>query len=98
MLLPSHIESLGLIVLEAIYLKKFIFISDNVPIDLNGTLLGESLKLDINLWVNRVSDFILKDNTVPNLYYREKKLNEYNLENITFLWEKKFSTLFNVQK
>ena len=97
-LLPSHIESLGLIVLEAIYLKKFIFISDNVPIDLNGTLLGESLKLDINLWVNRVSDFILKDNTVPNLYYREKKLNEYNLENITFLWEKKFSTLFNVQK
>lgn len=96
-LLPSHIESLGLIVLEAIYLNKYIFISDNVPIDLNATFLGESLKLDINLWVNRVSDFISKDNTVPSSHYRERLLNEYNLDKITYLWKKSFKTLLNSQ-
>jgi glycosyltransferase involved in cell wall biosynthesis len=94
-LLPSHIESLGLIVLEAVYFKKYVFISDNVPIDLNATFLGESLKLEINLWVNRVSDFICNDNTIPNLYYRERLLNEFNLENITQSWRKSFNIFFD---
>jgi glycosyltransferase involved in cell wall biosynthesis len=92
-LLPSHIESLGLIVLEAIFFNKYIFISEHVPFDLNGSLIGETLKLDIDLWVNRVSSFILTKKNNHNLKNREKILNEYNLETISFLWNRSFTTL-----
>jgi glycosyltransferase involved in cell wall biosynthesis len=95
-LLTSYIESLGLIVLEAIFLKKYIFISENVPFDLNGTSLGETLKLDEILWVDRISNFIMNNNHTINLDKRNQILNDYNFEKIKLLWKNNFSRLLNL--
>jgi glycosyltransferase involved in cell wall biosynthesis len=86
-MLPSYIESLGLIVLEAIFLKKYIFISENVPFDLNGTTLGETLKLDEILWFDRISHYLNKDVHFINNINREIFLNKYDFQTISKLWE-----------
>jgi hypothetical protein len=86
-MLPSYIESLGLIVLEAIFLKKYIIISENVPFDLNGTSLGETLKLDEILWFDRISHYLNKDVHFINNINREIFLNKYDFQTISKLWE-----------
>lgn len=96
-MLPSYIESLGLIVLEAIFLKKYIFISENVPFDLNGTSLGETLKLDEILWFDRISNFIINNNHTINIEMRNQILNDYNFEKVKLLWKDNFSRLLNLK-
>jgi hypothetical protein len=95
-MLPSYIESLGLIVLEAIFLQKYIFISENVPFDLNGTSLGETLKLDEILWFDRISHFITSNNHAINIEKRNQILNDYNYEKVKLLWKNNFSRLLNL--
>jgi glycosyltransferase involved in cell wall biosynthesis len=95
-MLPSYIESLGLIVLEAIFLKKYIFISENVPFDLNGTTLGETLKLDEILWFDRISHFIISNNHAINIEKRNQILNDFNYEKVKLLWKNNFLRLLNL--
>lgn len=95
-LLPSHIESLGLIVLEAIYFNKYIFISNNVPFDLNDTNLGETLKLDVNLWVNQIDAYLSNEKKSSKSITRENILNQYNFNVVSDLWN--FNLLKLVQK
>jgi glycosyltransferase involved in cell wall biosynthesis len=95
-LLPSFIESLGLIVLESIYFKKYIIISDNVPFNLNNTTLGETLKLDETIWAQRISSYILNNNHNIDLNKREEILDNYSLANIVSLWRNNLSKLLNI--
>lgn len=96
-LLPSHIESLGLIVLEAIFFNKFIFISDNVPFDLNGTNLGAKLNLDVNLWVNSIFNYLTKDENLLNKSKKELLLSNYSFDKIRNLWHTFFTNIYRTK-
>lgn len=95
-LLPSFIESLGLIVLEAIYFKKYIIISENVPFNLNNTTLGETLKLDIALWVERIHDYLTNHNHKIDLNKRQEILDNFGSTKIVSLWKNNLIKLINI--
>ena len=96
-LLPSHIESLGLIVLEAIYFNKFIITSDNVPFNLNGTNLGLNVTLDIHLWVETIQAYLRKEKNVHNANAREEILMMFNYDQVRNLWNSLFKVINKAQ-
>jgi glycosyltransferase involved in cell wall biosynthesis len=93
LLLPSHIESLGFIVLESIYFYKYIVISENVPFNLNDTNLGANLKLDIKLWVDNILDYINKDKDLFNPKYRDELLMKFDFIHIRNSWYSLFKII-----
>lgn len=83
-LLPSFSESFGLTVLESLYFNKPVLISDNVPFDFPSVSLGNKLKLNIDIWADRVEHFIGKgiDRDVKNDF-----LMKYKFDRIRSLWQ-----------
>ncbi len=83
-LLPSHIESFGLTVLESLYFGKNIIVSDCTPWKGWNMELLHVCKLESNIWVDKILSLDLSS-------FNEEKsiqfLNMFSLENVSKKWE-----------
>jgi glycosyltransferase involved in cell wall biosynthesis len=94
-LLPSHIESFGLTVIESLYFDKPILISPNVPFNEKPNLNLYKINLvtdhwaDIifNLYTNRKQTENFRNENTKDLY-----LSNFNFESISAKWK----ALFNI--
>ena len=84
-LLPSHIESFGLVILEAIQFSKVIFVSQNVPLNFISPLAGKQLILDVEIWSREIFKFY-KQGINANVDYN-KILAKFSIEKISAYWQ-----------
>lgn len=84
-LLPSYIESFGLVVLEAIQFSKVIFVSQNVPLNFISPQAGKQLYLDIEIWSYEIFNFY-KQGVIANVDY-SKILAKFSIEKISAYWQ-----------
>ena len=83
-LLPSFIESFGLVVLEAMQFNKMIFVSNNVPLNFISSNYGKELKLNVKLWKDEIMNFQIYQNKFPNI--SNEVFDKFSIENISSLW------------
>jgi glycosyltransferase involved in cell wall biosynthesis len=82
-LLPSHIESFGLTVLESLFFKKDIIVSNNAPWGEIKDSLIHSCVLESNVWTKRLKK-VINCNTISK--ENSDLINNYSLESISNLW------------
>ena len=83
-LLPSFIESFGLVVLEALQFKKVIFVSQNVPLSFISSEAGKQLNLNVKLWSDEIFNFCNQKNDFN--VDSNKIFNKFSIEKISLLW------------
>jgi glycosyltransferase involved in cell wall biosynthesis len=84
-LLPSFIESFGLVVLEALQFKKVIFVSQNVPLNFISSEAGKQLNLDVEIWSDEIFNFCNQKNDFNADF--NQIFNKFSIEKISLLWQ-----------
>ncbi len=92
-LLPSFVESFGLVILEAIEFSKMIFVSNNVPLKFISPDYGKELELNVQLWRDELINF--QNNSIFDLKISKEIFDKFSIENVSSLWRKAIKNLID---